>query len=148
MSLVTDILKRAGIRPPEKEYSPLTTTRHTAAPTPAIGYADTPHGKVRLNSKGKPDGRSLKRGVPKPNARKGKHQSWELVELRKAFESAEYGTQFAWDWRTANTYRDIKARNRQTAYAYKAAEIFGYKISVSSRPGYMCITVLGLSDKS
>lgn len=148
MSLATDILRSAGLKPPKKEYSPSTSIRHTSEPTPPVGYIDTPHGRVRLNSKGKPDGRSLKRGVPKPNPQKGKHHSWEIIQLRKAFESADAGDEFAWDWRTKETYLDIKARNRQTQYAYKAAEIFGYRISISSQPGYMRITVLGRSDKS
>ena len=70
-------------------------------------------------------------------------KSYEHIILRDIFENAKPGEEFAWDWRTEATYSDIKLRTAQLTYAYKIAEIYEHKVSLSAKPGYMVIKYVG-----
>ena len=70
-------------------------------------------------------------------------KAYEHIILRDIFDKAKPGEEYAWDWRTEATYSDIKLRNAQLTYAYKIAEIYEHKVSLSSRPGYMVIKYVG-----
>lgn len=117
MSLASDILKRAG-------------------------GTSAARGQVRIKKNGEPDGRFLTKGKPKPH--NNRVLTHEHAELKRAFEAANPGEQFAWNWRRPETYRDLKLRNAQLSYAYKIANTYGYKVSISARPKHMLITFIGL----
>ena len=148
MSLAGDILKRAGIVPAYKQPKPSATSarqvEHSAAPDVPANTVMTERGPMRLNKSGKVDGRSLRRGQPRPRTAppRGAH-AYEHIQLREAFESAAPGEQLAWDWRRPETYGELKLRNAQITYAYKIASIYGHKVSINARPGYLLITYHG-----
>lgn len=129
MTLANDILLQAGIRP-----------ANTAATT-----TPTARGPVRLKKDGTPDKRSLLRGIAKPHPSRG-IQSYEKKQLLKMFQSAKPGDVFAWKWRSRRTYVDRTLRNRQTQYAYAAANEFGYKISLQSLSKHLQITMVSIAD--
>lgn len=152
MSLAGDILKRAGIVPANDQPKPSATSarqvEHSAAQDIPATTVMTARGPMRVTKSGKIDGRSKLRGQPKPQKTpaRGPH-AFEHIQLRKAFESASPGEQLAWDWRREETYGDLKLRNAQVSYVYKIASIYGHKISVSARPGYILITYHGTNDE-
>lgn len=99
---------------------------------------------IRITKSGKPDKRSLARGKPKTRSRTSRGvRSYERIALLDAFERAKPGDKFTWEWRTKATYSDIKLRTAQLTYVYKTAWIYGHKVSLSARPGYMVIKYVG-----
>ncbi|UTC26017.1 hypothetical protein [Phage vB_KsaM-C1] len=95
---------------------------------------------MRLTKSGKIDGRSLQRGKPKEWSRQPRGvRSYEHIILRDILEKAKPGEEYAWDWRTEKTYEDMKLRNAQLTYAYKIANVYGHKVSISARKNYMVI---------
>jgi hypothetical protein len=108
------------------------------------GVTQEPRGLIRITKSGKPDKRSLARGKPKTRSRVSRGvRSYERIALLDAFERAKPGDKFIWDWRTKATYSDIKLRTAQLTYVYKTAWIYGHKVSLSARPGYMVIKYVG-----
>ena len=108
------------------------------------GVTQEPRRLIRITKSGKPDGRSLARGKPKTRSRVSRGvRSCERIILLDAFERAKPGDNFIWDWRTKATYSDIKLRTAQLTYVYKTAWIYGHKVSLSARPGYMVIKYVG-----
>ena len=145
MSFAADILKKINYVPEEAVKVEKTSARqlqHSAAPDLPETYVKTARGPMRTGKNGKIDGRSLQRGIPKQRKNK-EPTSFEHLLLRNIFENAKPGEEFAWDWRTEATYSDIKLRTAQLTYAYKIAEIYEHKVSLSSRPGYMVIKYVG-----
>lgn len=103
-----------------------------------------PRRVIRITKSGKPDKRSLARGKPKTRSRISRGvRSYERIALLDAFERAKPGDKFTWEWRTKATYSDIKLRTAQLTYVYKTAWIYGHKVSLSARPGYMVIKYVG-----
>lgn len=99
---------------------------------------------IRITKSGKPDGRSLARGKPKTRRRVSRGvRSYERIILLDALERAKPGDEFTWNWRTKATYSDIKLRTAQLTYVYKTPWIYGHKVSLSARPGYMVIKYVG-----
>ena len=145
MSFAADILKKINYVPEEVVKVEKTSARlvqHSAAPNKPAAYVKTARGPMRTGKNGKIDGRSLRRGIPKERKNK-EPTSFEHILLRDIFENAKPGEEFAWDWRTESTYSDIKLRGAQLTYAYKIADVYGHKVSLSARPSYMVIKYVG-----
>lgn len=147
MSFAADILKKLNytlgkeIKPDE---SLARQREHSSSHDIPQGVVQTSRGPMRIAKSGKIDGRSLARGKPKNWDRVPRGvKSYEHIILRDIFENAKPGEEFAWDWRTESTYSDIKLRTAQLTYAYKIAEIYEHKVSLSARPGYMVIKYVG-----
>lgn len=128
MSFATDILRRHG---------------YLTDDTTATGIR-TPKGPVRLKKDGKPDGRSLLRGVSKPSRLKGTVVSYEKKALLKMFSNAKVGDVFVWKWRTRKTRTDPTLRAAQVSYAHNFGREFGYKIKTQGFNEGLHITVLSI----
>lgn len=143
MSFAQDLLKKINYDP-VKETKPVVTNARqrefsAALPVPS-GFVTTERGAMRLTKSGKIDGRSLQRGKPKEWSRQPRGvRSYEHIILRDILEKAKSGEEYAWDWRTEKTYEDVKLRNAQLTYAYKIANVYGHKVSISARKNYMVI---------
>lgn len=143
MSFAQDLLKKINYNPVEEVKTEKVTARQrefSAAPDVACGFVSTERGPMRTTKSGKIDGRSLQRGKSKQWDRKPRGvRSYEHLTLRNIFDNAKPGEEYAWDWRTDKTYDDLKLRNAQLAYAYKIANVYGHKVSISSVKNYMVI---------
>lgn len=103
----------------------------------AAGFRTAAHGGVdrrHLNRAGRP----RKTHTDKP---------YEMGLLHREFELMQPGDMIEWDWRTPGTHADKKLRNAQCMYAYKAAEIFGVKVALSSHPNGLRITMVGKREE-
>lgn len=143
MSFATDLLKKINYNPVEEVKAEKTNARQrqfsAASPAPS-GFVMTERGAMRVSKSGKIDGRSLQRGKPKEWSRQPRGvRSYEHIILRDIFDNAKPGEEYAWDWRTDKTYDDLKLRNAQLSYAYKIANVYGHKVSISSVKNYMVI---------
>ena len=143
MSLAKDILKKINYDPTTEEKISKTEARQTqfsAAPDIPEGFVMTNRGPMRVGKSGKIDGRSLSRGKKKEWDRtpRGVH-AFEHIQLRDIFEKSSPGDEYAWDWRTDETYSNLKLRNAQLNYAYKIANVYGHKVSIQSVKNYMII---------
>lgn len=150
MSFAQDLLKKINYDP-VKEIKPVVTNARqhefsAALPVPS-GFVTTERGAMRLTKSGKIDGRSLQRGKPKEWSRQPRGvRSYEHIILRDILEKAKPGEEYAWDWRTEKTYKDVKLRNAQLTYAYKIANVYGHKVSISARKNYMVIKYVSRTE--
>ena len=143
MSFATDLLKKINYNPVEEVKAEKTNARQrefsAVSPVPS-SFVTTERGPMRIAKSGKIDGRSLQRGKPKEWSRQPRGvRSDEHIILRDILGKANPGEEYAWDWRTEKTYDDMRLRNAQVAYAYKIANVYGHKVSISARKNYMVI---------
>ncbi len=147
MSFAQFLLKKINYKPEEEPKIEVTKARQrefSAAPDIPQGHVKTARGPMRVTKSGKIDGRSLSRGKPKEWNRQPRGvRSYEHIQLRDIFEKAEPGQEYAWDWRTDKTYEDLKLRTAQLTYAYKIANVYGHKVSLSAIKNYMVIKYVG-----
>lgn len=143
MSFAADILKKINYAPEEEVKSDKSRARqreHSASDDVPQGVVQTSRGPMRITKSGKIDGRSLQRGKPKNWNRNPRGvKAYEHIILRDIFDKAKPGEEYAWDWRTSLTYNDLKLRTAQLTYAYKIANVYDHKVSISARPNYMII---------
>lgn len=143
MSLAQDILRKVNYKPEAEKPVEKTLARQrefSAAPEAPVSFVQTERGPMRVAKNGKIDKRSLQRGKPKNWDRqpRGVH-AYEHIILRDILEKAKPDEEYVWDWRTDKTYSDLKLRNAQLSYAYKIANVYGHKVSITSKPNYMVI---------
>lgn len=147
MSFASFILKKVYSEDTKVEKTMARQVQHSAAPNVPESYVKTARGAMRIAKNGKIDGRSLQRGKPKNWDRKPRGvRAYEHILLRDILDGAKPGEEFSWKWRTSKTYEDPRLRNAQLTYAYKIANVYGHKVSLSSKKAHIVIRYVGKSN--